>query len=60
MTRAWIYSNAIHKGRTNRPYSLKGAKMFVIYAKNNRFFYKEVKVKPCETLYINAISAEEV
>ena len=28
--------------------------MFVICAKNNRFFYKEVKVKPCETLYINA------
>ena len=28
--------------------------MFVIYAKNIRFFYKEAKVKPRETLYINA------
>lgn len=28
--------------------------MFVIYTKNIRFFYKEAKVKPRETLYINA------
>ena len=28
--------------------------MFVIYTKNIRFFYKEAKIKPPETLYINA------
>ena len=28
--------------------------MFVIHARNIRFFYKEAKVKPRETLYINA------
>lgn len=28
--------------------------MFVIKTKNIRFFYKEAKVKPRETLYINA------
>ena len=28
--------------------------MFVIYAKNIRFFYKEAKVKPHDILYINA------